>query len=38
LIAVDPDLTIDELREALAEQSGVRMSWSMMQRWGKQMG
>ncbi len=38
LIAIDPDLTIAELREKLAEQSGVRVSWSMVQRWVKQLG
>jgi transposase len=33
LVATHPDLTVAELRERLAEDIGVKMSWSMVRLW-----
>ena len=38
LIAADADLTVAELRERLALDSGVKMSWSMVRLWVGQLG
>lgn len=38
LVETHPDLTIAELRERLAIDSGVTMSWSMVRRWVLQLG
>jgi transposase len=38
LVAAHPDLTVAELRERLAHDSGVKMSWSMVRLWLEQLG
>jgi len=38
LVQTHPDLTIAELRERLAVDGGVKMSWSMVRRWVGQLG
>ena len=38
LVEEHPDLTIAELRERLALDCGVKMSWSMVRRWLGQLG
>ena len=38
LVETHPDLTIAELRERLAVDSGVERSWSMVRRWTLQLG
>lgn len=38
LVETHPDLTIAELREGLAVDSGVKMSWSMVRRWVLRLG
>lgn len=38
LVETHPDLTIAELRERLAVDSGVKRSWSMVRRWTLQLG
>ena len=38
LVEMHPDLTIAELRERLALDSGVKVSWSMVRRWVLQLG
>lgn len=38
LIEAHPDLTVAELRERLALDSGVKMSWSMVRLWVVQLG
>src|SRR5277367_6698264 len=38
LVATHPDLTVAELRERLAHDLGVKMSWSMVRLWLGQLG
>jgi transposase len=38
LVATHPDLTVAELRERLAHDIGVKMSWSMVRLWLGQLG
>ena len=38
LVQTHPDLTVAELRERLALDSGVKMSWSMVRLWLGQLG
>jgi len=38
LVEAHPDLTVAELQERLALESGVKMSWSMVRLWVGQLG
>jgi transposase len=38
LVEAHPDLTVAELRERLALESGVKMSWSMVRLWVGRLG
>jgi transposase len=38
LVEAYPDVTVAELRERLARESGVTMSWSMVRLWVGQLG
>ena len=38
LVEAHPDLTVAEVRERLALESGVKMSWSMVRLWLGQLG
>src|ERR1700680_955109 len=38
LVEAHPDLTVAELRERLAHEIGVKMSWSMVRLWLGQLG
>jgi transposase len=38
LVKAHPDITIAELRERLARENGVAMSWSMIRLWVGQLG
>lgn len=38
LVEEQADITIDELREKIGIEQGVRVSWSSVQRWVKKLG